>query len=345
LAFSPSGTILAADDHCDVRFYGDGEILATKSREECVRLWDIATGKSRAALDATGHFDFVFSPHGELLMVRQEVLFMYFHSLWDVRTTQPREIQLKSGEKAMANAAIGLLGAGLLGAGSLDAGFPKNPFSPDGRFFATAAKREVSIYEIATMQECASLPLSWHVDSFPVFSPDSKTLAAGGVYVPAGWLDAVRTGPEVKLWDIAASEEQVTLRWCGKPVFSPDGKTLATQGMMGNTIQLWDLPASRSVSLPIVLGAVTTLLVFAGVNRYGLCPTLTIAITAFVLWLLGMAGLWYFARLSLAKVLSLGNIHGLAAVLALLLVVGGRWCLLRLRRRTPADGWHAQSLR
>jgi WD40 repeat protein len=67
-----------------------------------------------------------------------------------------------------------------------------------------------------------------------VFSPDGKTLATGD-----GWLD--RTG-EVKLWDVDAGTERVSLREHPNAIrslaFSPDGRTLAI-GYYDGTVKLW----------------------------------------------------------------------------------------------------------
>jgi WD40 repeat protein len=76
----------------------------------------------------------------------------------------------------------------------------------------------------------------------PVFSPDGKRLA---VAVRAG-----RDSKDVKLWDIAAGKEVLSLHGVGDHgtwiAFSPDGKRLLTAG--GSTVKLWDVQPDRPES-------------------------------------------------------------------------------------------------
>lgn len=100
-------------------------------------------------------------------------------------------------------------------------------FSPDGRTVATATRGanedtpgELKLWDVATDETQGTL--MGHVSGIAAvaFSPDSQTLATGG-------LDKM-----VKLWDVATRQERLTLSGhvsrVIEVVFSPDGKTLAT---------------------------------------------------------------------------------------------------------------------
>src|SRR5579884_129638 len=71
------------------------------------------------------------------------------------------------------------------------------------------------------------------------FSPDGKTLVAGG-----GAWEGEAGEDSIKLWDVPTSKERAALK--GRPgtvnsvSFSPDGKTLAA-GCWDAMIRLWDV--------------------------------------------------------------------------------------------------------
>ena len=69
------------------------------------------------------------------------------------------------------------------------------------------------------------------------FSPDGKTLAAGG------WGDNT-----VKLWNVATGEQIASLEGHDKTInglaFSPEGNILAS-GSNDNTVKLWDVAARK----------------------------------------------------------------------------------------------------
>jgi RNA polymerase sigma factor (sigma-70 family) len=106
--------------------------------------------------------------------------------------------------------------------------------SPDGKILASSATAQVKLWDVATLEELASLRRAttpprpreqlyaheWPADTL-AFSPDGKTLASGS------------RDKTVKLWDVATGEELATLRdtVCVYAVaFCPDGKALASAG-------------------------------------------------------------------------------------------------------------------
>jgi WD40 repeat protein/tRNA A-37 threonylcarbamoyl transferase component Bud32/Tfp pilus assembly protein PilF len=96
-------------------------------------------------------------------------------------------------------------------------------YSRKGNVLATAAGQVVRLWDLASGQPLASLPVGTDVRSV-AFSPDGQLLAAGG--------GAVGQTGIVRLWDVATKSEKATLSDFAEPVlavaFAPDGKTLAT---------------------------------------------------------------------------------------------------------------------
>jgi WD40 repeat protein len=202
-----------------VSFSPDGRTLATASDDGTVRLWDVATGKTRTTL--TGHTDRAtavgFSPDGRTLATASIDGTV---RLWDVETGKTRTTL--TGHTDAVNYVS---------------------FSPDGRTLATASTdATVRLWDVATGKTRTTLTGHtsevWSVD----FSSDGRTLATAGDHT-------------VRLWDVATGKTRTTLtdpetESVNTVDFSPDGRTLAT-GSTDGTVRLWDA-ATRATRMSLI---------------------------------------------------------------------------------------------
>jgi len=206
-----------------VAFSPDGGMLASGSRDETIKLWDMATGREVRTL--TGHtsevWSVAFSPDGQTLASGAGWGGL---KLWDVATG--RELRTLAGH------------TGLVGSVA---------FSPDGRMLASGAgDHKIQLWDVATGRELRTLigrtETVWSV----AFSPDGQTLASGS------------DGQTITLWDVSTPYSPLSIRPSGRVLrtltghadrvssiaFSPDGSILAS-GSGDETIKLWDVSTGR----------------------------------------------------------------------------------------------------
>jgi WD40 repeat protein len=219
-----NSVVLAADcevlnGHSDyvraVAFSTNGNVLASGSDDETIKLWDVQTGSLIRTL--TGHTDYVmavaFSPDGEMLASGAD----YYDGsvkLWYYQTGE----------------LIGTLPYSTNGVYSL-------AFSPDGKWLALGcANHDVRLWNTQTG---GTALLSGHIRSVNAvaFSPDSKKLASGDDH------------EDIKIWDV----QNLTLIKTLSPssngghvdslAFSPDSYTgnILAAGYGGSTIKIWNV--------------------------------------------------------------------------------------------------------
>ncbi len=204
-----------------VSFSPDGNMLASASDDNTVKLWNSETGKEINTL--TGHTDVVwgvsFSPDGNMLASASADGTV---KLWNSETGE--EINTLTGHKGQVN---------------------KVDFSPDGTMLAsTSHDKTVKLWKTETGELIN--PLSGHKQWIwgVSFSPDGKMLASGS---------HDRT---VKLWNTTTGEEIETLEGHKKEVwgvsFSPDGNMLASASA-DQTIKLWNTDTGEEIELPNLL--------------------------------------------------------------------------------------------
>ncbi|MFN6501753.1 MAG: AAA-like domain-containing protein [Nostoc sp. DedQUE01] len=198
-----------------VVFSPDGKTLASASRDNTIKLWNLDTGKEITTL--RGHSDgvlsVVFSPDGKTLASTSDDNTI---KLWNLDTG--KEITTLRGHSKFVFSVV---------------------FSPDGKTLASAsADNTIKLWNQETGKEITALNGHKKVRSV-VFSPDGKTLASAGV------------DKTIKLWNRETAKEIITLKghstWVRSVVFSPDGKTLASASV-DSTIKLWNRETGKEIT-------------------------------------------------------------------------------------------------
>ncbi|WP_328514066.1 trypsin-like peptidase domain-containing protein [Streptomyces mirabilis] len=197
-----------------VAFSPDGHTLATTSLDKSVRLWDIATGKTRTILTRSGNLatSVAFSPDGHTLAIGGTDHTVH---LWNVTTGKTRTTLTGHTDSVTSVA-----------------------FSPDGHTLAASSDDNTArLWDATTGKPIATLTGHTNAVTSAAFSPDGHTLATAS-------LDKT-----VRLWDIATSKTIATLHGHNGAVtsvaFSPDGHTLAT-GNFDTTVRLWDVTTGKT---------------------------------------------------------------------------------------------------
>jgi WD40 repeat protein len=196
-----------------VKFSPDGKTLASGCGGREIKLWEVATGKLRATLQASDDVYVInFTSDGKALNYAGVEV-----GQWDLST----------GKKSVVYKCPGRFGTGAL--------------SRDGKLAAARRGPTIIVWELETGKKRATLREHVFAMIPPLmFSPDGQTLAT---------VSGDKGDPgEVRLSDTTTGQEKAVLKGhddiVTDIVFSADGKTLASSGLEGK-VNLWEIPSLK----------------------------------------------------------------------------------------------------
>jgi WD40 repeat protein/uncharacterized caspase-like protein len=271
VSFSPDGNMLVVNYGASEAQMSKGNIPGGTGGENLVRIWDVKTGSELRSLNVgTSALEAGFNPDGRVLATLGA---MGETSLWDTKSGNKLRDLTSS---PMANLTQMMQGAGGLTPEQLKkmrsgkpGSMPQMPQMPDLSAMSSMITNMMGSMSAGTMgRSVTSL----------AFSPDSRTIAIGGVESKsnldfASMMDPaaqrkqkkgskppdpqemmknmkVEATGQVTLWDVETGSQTGVLSGHGKGVtqvaFSRDGRLLASSSS-DNSIKIWDVASRREL--------------------------------------------------------------------------------------------------
>jgi WD40 repeat protein len=241
-----------------IDFSPDGKILASGSRDNTIKLWDVKTGQEIGTL--IGHGNSVFSvainPQGNILASGSKDRTI---KLWDLQTNQViRTWRHKDGVRAVVFSHDGRI----LASGSYD-GTIKLWEVKSGRLLNTINAHKDGVLAIAFMPDDQIIASGGREDMIKLWEVNSgkleQTIRADGdrvwaiAFNPDGFLLAAGSGDNsLKIWETKTGHELHNLQghgyWVLSLAFSQDGRILAS-GSSDSTIRLWEVHSGNQLDI------------------------------------------------------------------------------------------------
>jgi serine/threonine-protein kinase len=224
----PGGEILlqdAGDGKVRQRFVGhkgiilslacssSGEyLLSGGSGDNCVRLWDVASGKELARFHTYQPVGITLAPAGDLALIVNALS-------WELLSMPRLQVRARSPHPGTGAHAQMFNCAGFIHSGE--------------RFFTGDWAGRLRVWQTKTGQEIPGATAAPLLVRFVAFSPSGDRIFTGGVYGPTG-----------RLWDVVSGKPLADLPPITKSLlwdsaFSPDGKQL----LVGKSQEVWLLDA------------------------------------------------------------------------------------------------------
>jgi RNA polymerase sigma factor (sigma-70 family) len=204
----------------------DGRLLASGSRDEAIRLWDVEAGKQVRQFEGPGQIagGLAFAPDGKTLAYETTKL--------GATAGKIRLVDVTTGKEIRAFDSQGWVTVLV--------------FSPDGKVLASwhngsPDKPFIRLWDVATGKELCRHNGNPGGNGIIAFSPDGKLVASG----EDGWSShTAKAAADIHLWEAATG--RLIRRFEGHHsgvrslAFSPDGLKLAS-GSGDSTILIWDI--------------------------------------------------------------------------------------------------------